>query len=134
MTSTRVPAALARIPLLDPEELVELASELEGHDEYVLEVVSAYAVIWPRRLLSLELAVAAEDGLAAQDAVSSIAVSSQRIGADRLTHAALEFRGLVEAGDFDSCRSALGVLATVGTETVEEIRERFLDTTASGKH
>ena len=131
---TAAPAELQAIELLDAEELVELSTELEGRDDYAFEVLSSYAIIWPRRRASLEQAVAAEDARHAADAAASIRVSSQTIGALRLAGAAAELEALIRSADFDACRQALGVIDTVGTDTVEEIRRRFLEGTEAGRH
>lgn len=132
---TRIPVpALERLPLLDVDELAELAAELGGHDEYAFEVVSAYAVMWPTRLANLTAAVAAENSLRARDAIGSIQVSSTMIGARRLAFAAEAFAELVDQGDFDIGRRALDAMTTIGGETVAEIRKRFSDELPTGRH
>lgn len=125
---------LEHLPLLDVRELAELAAELEGHDEYALEVVSAYALMWPTRLDNLAAAVAAEDSLRARDAVGSIRVSSTMIGAHRLAAAAEAFAELIDEGDFDAGRRALDPVSSIGGETIAEIRRRFSDDLPTGRH
>ncbi|UZD62561.1 glycosyltransferase [Brevibacterium sp. JSBI002] len=134
VTSTFTPAALQVVPLLDQNSLTELAEELEGRDEYAEEIVSRFALIWPRRLANLQRAVAAEDVLATSDAIASIRVSSTMVGARRLQVASEDFTTLVEAREFDAARAALPRLARVGDDTLVEIRSRFLDLPTRGQH
>lgn len=134
VTSTFTPAALRVVPLLDQSSLTELAEELEGRDEYAVEIVSRFALIWPRRLANLQLAVAAEDVLGISDAIASIRVASTMVGARRLQVAAEDFTTLVESREFDAARAALPRLARVGDDTIVEIRARFLDLPTRGQH
>ncbi|WP_259358891.1 glycosyltransferase [Brevibacterium sediminis] len=134
VTSTFTPAALQVVPLLDQNSLTELAEELEGRDEYAEEIVSRFALIWPRRLANLQQAVAAEDVLATSDAIASIRVSSTMVGARRLQVAAEDFTTLVESREFDAARAALPRLSRVGDDTIVEIRSRFLDLPTRGQH
>ncbi|MGO1292198.1 MAG: glycosyltransferase [Brevibacterium linens] len=134
VTSTFTPAALQVVPLLDQSSLTELAEELEGRDEYAMEIVSRFALIWPRRLANLQQAVAAEDVLGISDAIASIRVASTMVGARRLQVAAEDFTTLVESREFDAARAALPRLARVGDDTIVEIRARFLDLPTRGQH
>lgn len=134
VTSTFTPAALQVVPLLDQSSLTELAEELEGRDEYAVEIVSRFALIWPRRLANLQQAVAAEDVLGISDAIASIRVASTMVGARRLQVAAEDFTTLVESREFDAARAALPRLARVGDDTIVEIRARFLDLPTRGQH
>ncbi|GAA1519306.1 glycosyltransferase [Brevibacterium permense] len=134
VTSTFTPVALRVVPLLDQSSLTELAEELEGRDEYAVEIVSRFALIWPRRLANLQLAVAAEDVLGISDAIASIRVASTMVGARRLQVAAEDFTTLVESREFDAARAALPRLARVGDDTIVEIRARFLDLPTRGQH
>ncbi len=134
VTSTFTPAALQVVPLLDQSSLTELAEELEGRDEYAVEIVSRFALIWPRRLANLQQAVAAEDVLATSDAIASIRVASTMLGARRLQVAAEDFTTLVESREFDAARAALPRLSRVGDDTIVEIRARFLDLPTRGQH
>lgn len=134
VTSTFTPAALQVVPLLDQNSLTELAEELEGRDEYAEEIVSRFALIWPRRLANLQQAVAAEDALATSDAIASIRVSSTMVGARRLQLASEDFTILVESREFDAARAALPRLSRVGDDTIVEIRSRFLDLQTRGRH
>lgn len=134
VTSTFTPAALQVVPLLDQNSLTELAEELEGRDEYAEEIVSRFALIWPRRMANLQQAVAAEDVLATSDAIASIRVSSTMVGARRLQVAAEDFTTLVESREFDAARAALPRLSRVGDDTLVEIRSRFLDLPTRGRH
>ncbi|WP_248279079.1 glycosyltransferase [Brevibacterium sp. 'Marine'] len=134
VTSTFTPAALQVVPLLDQSSLTDLAEELEGRDEYAVEIVSRFALIWPRRLANLQQAVAAEDVLGISDAIASIRVASTMVGARRLQVAAEDFTTLVESREFDAARAALPRLARVGDDTIVEIRARFLDLPTRGQH
>ncbi|MGO0603689.1 glycosyltransferase [Brevibacterium linens] len=134
VTSTFTPAALQVVPLLDQSSLTELAEELEGRDEYAVEIVSRFALIWPRRLANLQQAVASEDVLGISDAIASIRVASTMVGARRLQVAAEDFTTLVESREFDAARAALPRLARVGDDTIVEIRARFLDLPTRGQH
>ncbi|WP_025779352.1 glycosyltransferase [Brevibacterium sp. VCM10] len=134
VTSTFTPAALQVVPLLDQSSLTELAEELEGRDEYAVEIVSRFALIWPRRLANLQQAVAAEDVLGISDAIASIRVASTMVGARRLQVAAEDFTTLVESREFDAARAALPRLSRVGDDTIVEIRARFLDLPTRGQH
>lgn len=134
VTSTFTPAALQVVPLLDQSSLTELAEELEGRDEYAVEIVSRFALIWPRRLANLQQAVASEDVLGISDAIASIRVASTMVGARRMQVAAEDFTTLVESREFDAARAALPRLARVGDDTIVEIRARFLDLPTRGRH
>ncbi|MGJ5723349.1 glycosyltransferase [Brevibacterium sp. H602] len=134
VTSTFTPAALQVVPLLDQASLTELAEELEGRDEYAQEIVSRFALIWPRRLANLQQAVAAGDVLATSDAIASIRVSSTMVGAHRLQVAAEDFTTMVESREFDAARAALPRLSRVGDDTLVEIRSRFLDLPTRSRH
>ena len=109
-------------PLLDRAVVQQLAVELEGREEYAHELISTFAVIWPKRLANVQLATAAEDRDATWDAVASIRVAADMLGAARLAGTAAHMAQFVEAGDFDKLREALPALEQLGTDTVEEIR------------
>nr|WP_246475972.1 glycosyltransferase [Brevibacterium renqingii] len=132
--STFTPASLQPVPLLDQNSLAELAEELEGRDEYAAEIVSRFALIWPRRLANLQQAVAAEGPIEIGDAIASIRVSATMIGAKRLQVAAEDFTTMVETEDLEAARSALHRLSRVGDDTVAEVRATFLDLPTRGRH
>lgn len=118
MLSLVPPAA----PLLDRATVAELAIELEGNEAYARELISTFAVIWPKRLANVQQAVAAEDPQATWDAVASIRVAADMLGATRLAGTANNISEFVDQRDFESLRAALPTLELLGTETVEEIR------------
>ncbi len=109
-------------PLLDRAVVQELALELEGREEYARELISTFAVIWPKRLANVQQASAAEDPQAAWDAVASIRVAADMLGAARLAGTANHIVEFVEARDFEKLRQSLPTLEQLGAETVEEIR------------
>lgn len=121
-----LPPELEAVPVLEAEAVHELADELEGSESFALEVVSAYAVIWPRRLAQLEQTVSAEDVPAARDAAASIRVSSEMVGAERLAAAARTVASSIDRADFDSAREGVDLVSVVGSSTVEALRGQFL--------
>lgn len=121
------PPALAAVPLLEPSALVELGMELGGRDQELRQVVSAYTVMWPKRIAHLRLAVASEDPTATGDAIGSIRVSSAILGTPRLERAATELADQAAGGDYAACRAALPCLARVGEDTVTAVRGEYLN-------
>lgn len=128
------PDVLQGTPLLDTAALETLAVELEGQDEYALEVVSAYAVMWPKRLANLEQTVADEDAVRVRDAIASIRVSSEMVGARRLAESARALTDSINWDDIGASRQTVDVLKTVGEDTINEIRRQFLDHGQTGRH
>ncbi len=117
---------LIRLPLLDDDALAELSGDLEGHDEYTRELVMAFAVVWPKRLANVREALAAENDAASGDAIASLRVASQMLGAARLAEASRRVTEAVEVADYQAARGLLPGLAEVGSLTVEEIRARYV--------
>lgn len=124
--TTMLPVVPTAAPLLDRAVLEELAVELQGHEDYARELVSTFAVIWPKRLANVQAAVAAEDAQATWDAVASIHVAADMLGATRLAGTAEYLTGLVEKRGFPALHAALPTLAQIGAETVEEIRREVV--------
>lgn len=124
---TLVPSdRLLGLPLLDPDIIVSLAEELDGAEDYARELVSTFGLIWPRRWANLRLAAAAEDLTATADALASIRVSSEMLGAERLAESARDLSVHLAAEDYASLRRALPTISDIGEATVEEIRGRFI--------
>ncbi|WP_051139618.1 glycosyltransferase [Aestuariimicrobium kwangyangense] len=132
--STALPSELERVPVLEVERVHELADELGGSEQHAMEVVAAYAVIWPRRLAQLEQSVSAEDRRASRDAAASIRAASLMVGAERLAQTAQTVTSLVDGADFDGARESLDVVTVVGSSTVEALRGQFLRNGAPGNH
>ncbi|GAA4106828.1 glycosyltransferase [Enteractinococcus coprophilus] len=122
LETTPLPIIPTTAPLLDRAVVQELAVELEGHEDFARELISTFAIIWPKRLANVQLATAAEDPQATWDAVASIRVSAAMLGATRLAGTAQRMAELVEARDFEALRQALPTLEQLGADTVEEIR------------
>jgi len=130
MIAPTTSAALRTIDLVDPSVLEQLVLDLEGDDAALAEIVSQFALIWPRRLGQLRTAVAGEQLEAMQDAIASIRVSAAMLGAPRLRVAAEEFTELlaeadrqpeavgVGAGASGSARSAAGRLSSAAAAAV----------------
>jgi cellulose synthase/poly-beta-1,6-N-acetylglucosamine synthase-like glycosyltransferase len=152
MIAPTTPPALRRIPVIESAVLDELTLDLEGDDAALSDIVSRFALIWPRRLGNLRLAVASERLEAIHDAIGSIRVAATMLGAARLRVAAEGFTELVSEHadavrevveidgrqvmaerdehatvDFDACRRSVAEIARVGADTVVEIRARYLD-------
>ncbi len=117
---------LVSLPLLDDDALAELSGDLEGHEEYTRELVMTFAIVWPKRLANVREALAAESDVASRDAVASLRVASQMLGAARLAEAAQRVTEAVEQADYRAARGMLSGLAEVGSLTVEEIRARYV--------
>lgn len=114
------------VPLLDRDVLEELVADLDGHQDSAVELVSTFAVVWPRRSANLREAVAAEHPMRASDAIASIRVSAQMLGARRLAETATTVSSFIAAEDFASARNALATVDQVGSDTVEHIRSEFV--------
>ncbi|MBO0596867.1 glycosyltransferase family 2 protein [Nesterenkonia sp. E16_7] len=128
---TGVPTAgpgkeLLQLRLLEADIITSLAEELDGVQDYARELVSTFGLIWPRRFANLRLAVAAEDHTATADALASIRVSSEMLGAQRLAQTARDLGVHLEAEDYQALRRELPLIASIGEQTVEVIRERFI--------
>ena len=115
-------------PLLDRAVVQELALELEGREEYARELISTFAVIWPKRMANVHQASAAEDPQAVWDAIASIRVAADMLGAARLAGTAQKIAEFVDARDFEKLRQSLPTLEQLGAETVEEIRRVVVST------
>lgn len=120
------PPALIGVPLLDPSALSDLGLELGGPDEELRQVVSAYTVMWPKRIAHLRLAVASENPQATVDAIGSIRVSSAILGTPRLEQAATELAEKAAEGDYAACRADLPTISRVGEDTVAAVRGEYL--------
>ncbi|MBE1524749.1 glycosyltransferase family 2 protein [Nesterenkonia lutea] len=119
-------AGLLELPLLDAEIITTLAEELDGAEDFARELVNTFGIIWPRRWANLRLAAAAEDHTATADALASIRVSSEMLGAERLAQCARDFSAHLDSEDYVALRRELAIIATIGEQTVEEIRGRFI--------
>ncbi len=117
---------LRRLPLLDAEIITSLAEELDGAEDFARELVNTFGLIWPRRWANLRLAAAADDHVATADALASIRVSSEMLGAKRLAQCAKDLGNSLDAEDYASMRRELPIISAIGEETVEEIRARFV--------
>jgi cellulose synthase/poly-beta-1,6-N-acetylglucosamine synthase-like glycosyltransferase len=117
---------LLALPLLEAEIITNLAEELEGAEDFARELVNTFGLIWPRRWANLRLAAAAEDYTATADALASIRVSSEMLGAQRLAECASDLSGYLEAEDYSALRRDLPIISGIGEATVEEIRGRFI--------
>lgn len=117
---------LLALPLLDAEIITSLAEELDGAEDFARELVNTFGLIWPRRWANLRLAAAAEDHTATADALSSIRVASEMLGAERLAQTARDLGVHLDAVDYSALRRDLPMISAVGEQTVEEIRGRFV--------
>lgn len=117
---------LLALPLLDAQIITSLAEELDGAEDFARELVNTFGLIWPRRWANLRLAVAAEDRTATADAIASIRVASEMLGAERLARGAADLDEYLDAEDYAGLRRELPIIGSVGEATVEEIRERFV--------
>lgn len=119
-------AELIEMLLLDAEIITGLAEELDGAEDFVRELVNTFGLIWPRRWANLRLASAAEDQTATADALASIRVSSEMLGAERLAQCARDLGEHLATEDYSALRRDLPIIASIGEQTVEEIRGRFI--------
>ncbi|GAA1117071.1 glycosyltransferase family 2 protein [Nesterenkonia jeotgali] len=117
---------LLALPLLDPAIISTLAEELDGAEDFARELVNTFGLIWPRRWANLRLAAAAEDHTATIDALASIRVASEMLGAERLAQTARDLGVHLDAVDYSALRRELPTISVVGEQTVEEIRGRFI--------
>ncbi|MDS2174048.1 glycosyltransferase [Nesterenkonia sp. CL21] len=117
-----VPAGLLAHPLVSATVVDDLAVELGGDRESSREVLGMFAVVWPRRWANLRLAVSAEDEVAIRDALGSIRVSSDMLGAERLAQCARDVEVVLEGGDHAEADQSMKMLHRVGEETVEAVR------------
>lgn len=117
---------LLQLPVLDDSIIATLSEELGGSEEYARDLVSTFGLVWPRRWANLRLAAGAEDHTAILDALASIRVSSQMLGAERLAQVAQDLDRYAAVRDYAGLRDQLPVIAGVGEETVEEVRTRFV--------
>lgn len=115
-----------RLPLLDRDVVDELVADLDGSRDDAVELVSTFAVVWPRRSANLHEAVAAEHPVAASDAIASIRVSAHMLGASRLADTATHISEMIADSNFNAAREALATLDHVGIDTVEHIRSEFV--------
>lgn len=123
-----LPVVPQAAPLLDRTVVNELACELDGHEDYARELLSTFAVIWPKRLSNVQSAVTAEDPQATQDAIASIHVASDMLGAARMAGAAGYLSQLAAQQQYAELREVMPTLEHVGSETVEEIRKNVVTT------
>lgn len=117
---------VSHLSLVAEEAIEELAADLGPDSAEALEFVRGFAVMWPRRLASLEEAVAAGTFDTARDAAGSIRVSAAMVGAPRLEAAGARLLDLIHAEDYETSRGGLPDLKVIGDDTVEELSRIYL--------
>jgi len=126
MPTAGLRSELLALPLLEDGIISSLAEELDGAEDFAKELVSTFGLIWPRRWANLRLAAAAEDYTATLDALASIRVASEMLGAERLAQSASDLGEHLAAEDYSALRRDLPIISAIGEATVEEIRGRFI--------
>ncbi len=115
------PEDTAHLPILDHDALAALLAALD-HDQAAIDgFVATFIAHWPERLRRAAEGVAARDYPAIHDCALSIKVSSQMVGAARLSTYGCELERVVSAGRLLDALPILDALRTTGDETVRAL-------------
>lgn len=106
------------LPLLDQSALDGLLASLDHDEDAVDGFVATFVGNWPDRLHRTAASLAASDRAALYDCALSIKVSSQMIGAARLSGCAGELESLIRSDRLETASVLLQTLRSVGDQTL----------------
>lgn len=119
--TTQPPEDTGHLPLLDLTALAALQTSLDQDEDAVDGFVATFIRHWPERLRRAALGVTARDLPAIYDCALSIKVSSQMLGAVRLSACGGELERVVRSGTLDDALPILEALRTIGDETMQAL-------------
>jgi HPt (histidine-containing phosphotransfer) domain-containing protein len=121
LATTHAPDDTGHPALLDSSILNGLLASL-NHDETALDAfLAAFIHHWPERLHRIDESAAAGDRAALHDCALSVKVSSQMVGAARLSACGSDLENLVRSDRLDGVPAALEILRAVGEATVSAL-------------
>lgn len=113
------------LPLIDDSALSDLLLALDNDTDAVVHFVSSFVEQWPDRVRRIVDRIRAHDVVGGVTAVMSIRVSSQMIGATRLTSLSTQLEQIVRTEDYAAGLERVATLRSVGAETLVELTARF---------
>ena len=116
--TTQPPEDTGHLPLLDLTALAVLLASLDQDEDAVDGFVATFINHWPERLRRAARGITARDIPAIYDCALSIKVSSQMLGAVRLSALGSELENVVRSGRLDDALPILENLHTIGDETI----------------
>lgn len=117
--------SVGHLPLIDDAALSDLLIALDNDNDAVVLFVSNFVDQWPDRVQRIIDRIRVHDGAGAVTAVLSVRVSSQMIGATRLTSLSTQLEQVVRTEDFASGLERVETLRSVGAETLTELTARL---------
>ena len=107
----------AELVVISLETIRTLEQDLDSRDA-AGNIIAQYVALWPHRLNRLATSIQQGDRPASLDAILSLKVSSQTVGAQRLANLALCLENHLRDHDDESAIMTLQTIATCGSQTM----------------